>query len=404
MSTTTRSSWPEACSTWSAPRAVATSPSIDADGGHEQREHARDEREHQPRRQRGWARCRRAGSVGTADTSLSYRHVRAEVESHALPDRGCGADRRRRAGHAPARHRGGPAPRARGDRRRGRRGGLGALPRAAAPTSSSPTGTCPRWTAPSSSGASGREARSPYAYVLVLTGVAGEEAAREVMEAGADDLIAKPLDAAELERKLIAAARVTELHRRLHADARQDALTGVGNRLRLDEDLVALCGARRALRAQLLRRDVRRGRLQGLQRRARPSGRRRRAAGRRRGAGRRRARRRPAVPLRRRGVRAAAGRAVAGGGHGGRASACARRSRRSPSRTRRRRADRQRRRRGHRGQRLRPGQAARGGRRGALRRQGGGPQPGARRSRRPRRPCGCSSPTTTPRSGSRWAR
>src|SRR3954471_22622700 len=53
---------------------------------------------------------------------------------------------------------------------------------------------------------------APYAYVLVLTGVAGEEAARGVMEAGADDLIAKPLDAAELERKLIAAARVTELH------------------------------------------------------------------------------------------------------------------------------------------------------------------------------------------------
>src|SRR3954449_7193094 len=84
-------------------------------------------------------------------------------------------------------------------------------------------------------------ASAPYAYVLVLTGVAGEEA-RAVMEAGADDLIAKPLDAPELERKLIAAARVTELHRRLHADARQDALTGVGNRLRLDEDLVALCG------------------------------------------------------------------------------------------------------------------------------------------------------------------
>src|SRR5690348_3024551 len=86
------------------------------------------------------------------------------------------------------------------------------------------------------------DAAVPYAYVLVLTGVAGEDAARGVMEAGADDLVAKPPDAAELERKLIAAARVTELHRRLHADARQDALTGVGNRLRLDEDLVALCG------------------------------------------------------------------------------------------------------------------------------------------------------------------
>ena len=86
------------------------------------------------------------------------------------------------------------------------------------------------------------EAGAPYAYVLVLTGVADEDEARAVMEAGADDLLAKPLDAPELERKLIAAARVTGLHRRLHADAHQDALTGVGNRLWLDEDLVALCG------------------------------------------------------------------------------------------------------------------------------------------------------------------
>jgi two-component system chemotaxis response regulator CheY len=83
---------------------------------------------------------------------------------------------------------------------------------------------------------------APYAYVLVLSGVADEAAARDVMEAGADDLVTKPLDRAELERKLIAAARVTGLHRRMHADARQDALTGVGNRLRLDEDLAALCG------------------------------------------------------------------------------------------------------------------------------------------------------------------
>jgi two-component system chemotaxis response regulator CheY len=86
------------------------------------------------------------------------------------------------------------------------------------------------------------EIDAPYVYVLVLSGVADEAAARAVMEAGADDLVAKPLEAAELERKLIAAARVTGLHRRLHADARQDALTGVGNRLRLDEDLAALCG------------------------------------------------------------------------------------------------------------------------------------------------------------------
>jgi diguanylate cyclase (GGDEF)-like protein len=85
-------------------------------------------------------------------------------------------------------------------------------------------------------------AGSPYAYVVVLTGAADETAARLTMEAGADDLLLKPLDIAHLERKLIAAERVTALHRRLHQDARHDTLTGLGNRLRLAEDLDALCG------------------------------------------------------------------------------------------------------------------------------------------------------------------
>jgi len=85
-------------------------------------------------------------------------------------------------------------------------------------------------------------ATGAYAYVLVLTGAADEHAARVTMEAGADDLTIKPLDPPELERKLIAAGRVTALHRRMHADARHDALTGIGNRLRLAEDLAALCG------------------------------------------------------------------------------------------------------------------------------------------------------------------
>jgi two-component system chemotaxis response regulator CheY len=81
----------------------------------------------------------------------------------------------------------------------------------------------------------------PYTYVLVLTGAADEATARGIMEAGADDVVPKPLDPADLERKLIAAGRVTALHRRLHADARHDPLTGIGNRLRLAEDLAALC-------------------------------------------------------------------------------------------------------------------------------------------------------------------
>jgi diguanylate cyclase (GGDEF)-like protein len=81
-----------------------------------------------------------------------------------------------------------------------------------------------------------------YTYVVVLTGAADEASARMAMEAGADDVLLKPLDAADLERKLIAAERVTAMHRRLHADARHDPLTGIGNRLRLAEDLVAVCG------------------------------------------------------------------------------------------------------------------------------------------------------------------
>jgi diguanylate cyclase (GGDEF)-like protein len=83
---------------------------------------------------------------------------------------------------------------------------------------------------------------SAYAYVMVLTGAADEQAARASMEAGADDLLHKPLDVAQLERKLIAAGRVTTLHRRLHDDARHDPVTGLGNRLRLAEDLELLCG------------------------------------------------------------------------------------------------------------------------------------------------------------------
>jgi two-component system chemotaxis response regulator CheY len=81
-----------------------------------------------------------------------------------------------------------------------------------------------------------------YTYVLVVTGQADEDAARRTMHAGADDFVVKPLEPAELERKLIAAERVTALHRRMHDDARHDALTGVGNRLRLAEDLADLSG------------------------------------------------------------------------------------------------------------------------------------------------------------------
>src|SRR3954469_16308541 len=80
----------------------------------------------------------------------------------------------------------------------------------------------------------------PYPYVIVLTARADQDHALHTMEAGADDIVFKPLRREELERMLVGAARVTALHRRLHRDARQDALTGLGNRHRLTEDLDAM--------------------------------------------------------------------------------------------------------------------------------------------------------------------
>lgn len=77
----------------------------------------------------------------------------------------------------------------------------------------------------------------PYTYLIMLSGQADEATARATMLAGADDVIGKPLDPAELERKLIGAERVLGLHARLANEARDDVLTGLGNRRRLDEDL-----------------------------------------------------------------------------------------------------------------------------------------------------------------------
>jgi len=86
-----------------------------------------------------------------------------------------------------------------------------------------------------------RSSEANYTYIMVLTGRADDIASREAVQAGADDVLAKPLDPAELERGLIAAGRVTKLHRQMRADARVDPLTGAGSRSRLDEDLAALC-------------------------------------------------------------------------------------------------------------------------------------------------------------------
>jgi two-component system chemotaxis response regulator CheY len=101
-----------------------------------------------------------------------------------------------------------------------------------------------------------QETGRPYTYFILLTALEDKRHLVEAMEAGADDYLNKPFDREDLRARLIAASRVTSLHRRLarqqselenlnrelHDQARRDPLTGVGNRLRLREDLDALAG------------------------------------------------------------------------------------------------------------------------------------------------------------------
>jgi diguanylate cyclase (GGDEF)-like protein len=90
-----------------------------------------------------------------------------------------------------------------------------------------------------------------YTYVILATALGRHEHVLEGMESGADDYLTKPIAAFDLRTRLIAARRVTDLHKqvsRFHSElerlnvelaeqARTDALTGLGNRMRLHEDL-----------------------------------------------------------------------------------------------------------------------------------------------------------------------
>jgi two-component system cell cycle response regulator len=98
------------------------------------------------------------------------------------------------------------------------------------------------------------DTRGGYTYLILVTSKGARDQILEGMSAGADDYLVKPLDPDELQVRLIAAARVTSLHRQL-ADqrtemqglnleltslARRDPLTGLGNRRVLQEDLELL--------------------------------------------------------------------------------------------------------------------------------------------------------------------
>ena len=93
-----------------------------------------------------------------------------------------------------------------------------------------------------------------YVYFVVVTAEEDRRHALAGIDAGADDYLIKPVDPFDLRLRLLVAGRVTALHRRLAerqrslerankevADmARSDPLTGLGNRLKLNEDLEAL--------------------------------------------------------------------------------------------------------------------------------------------------------------------
>lgn len=83
-----------------------------------------------------------------------------------------------------------------------------------------------------------------YTYIVLVTGLADPQDVLLGMQAGADDYVAKPLKPFELQTRLLAAQRVTDLHAELarartelKRQAHTDPLTGLRNRLGLASDL-----------------------------------------------------------------------------------------------------------------------------------------------------------------------
>jgi diguanylate cyclase (GGDEF)-like protein len=99
-----------------------------------------------------------------------------------------------------------------------------------------------------------RQACDGYVYFMLLTATEGREYFRDGVDAGVDDYILKPVDMEVFNARLRVASRIVtmqnqlrdqnealeRLNRQLYEEGRVDSLTRVGNRLLMQEDLVAL--------------------------------------------------------------------------------------------------------------------------------------------------------------------
>lgn len=103
-----------------------------------------------------------------------------------------------------------------------------------------------------------------YVYFVVLSTLHKRDHVIEGLRSGADAYLPKPVDTEALEARLTAARRVTELHKavanqrnelerlngQLRDESRRDPLTGVGNRLRLNDDMVGYLDSHRRYQHQ----------------------------------------------------------------------------------------------------------------------------------------------------------
>jgi diguanylate cyclase (GGDEF)-like protein len=72
--------------------------------------------------------------------------------------------------------------------------------------------------------------RDRYIYLLMLTARSETEFVVEAMNAGADDFVGKPFNVEELQVRIRAGRRISELEQQLRLKATHDALTGIYNR------------------------------------------------------------------------------------------------------------------------------------------------------------------------------